>query len=195
MQSQRHKPGLPDLLFALVCIVASEGFSWAQNLEFVQASDPPGIVDQRTFPAIGDSVVTVTAPYTALGYRFCYWTINGVRYNDLIGRAANPAMFTALEPVAATAHYLPENQDSNNSGLPDAFKLEYFGTLDITPQSDPVGDGFTIGQKLQYGWNPATFNQIEVGGISRRRGNPMVAVPGYVGPRDNLGGISRPRPA
>ena len=176
-------------------MVILTGSAWAQNVEFVQASDPPGMVDQRSFPALGDPVATVTAPSTSTGYRFCYWTINGVRSNDLVGRAANPVTFTATGPIAATAHYLPENQDSNGSGLSDAFKLEYFGTLDITPQSDPVGDGFTVGQKLNYGWNPATFNQIEVGGISRRRGNFMVAVPGYVGPRENLGGISRRRSA
>jgi hypothetical protein len=183
------------LLFLLLAIAASAGFSWGQNVEFLQTSEPAGIVDQRTFPAVGDTVSTVTAPYTTGGYRFANWTINGVRYNDLLGRAANPATFAATTPIAAVAHYLPESQDSNGSGLSDAFKIEYFGTLDITSNSIPVGDGFTVGQKLEYGWNPAAFNQIETGGISRRRGGYLVAVPGYVGPREHLGGISRRRSA
>ena len=109
--------------------------------------------------------------------------------------AANPVNFTANAPIAAVAHYLPATQDWNNSGIPDALKLYYFGTTNITSSSDPVGDGFTVGQKLQWGWNPATFNVLETGGISRRRGGLLVVVPGYVGPRDNLGGISRRRSA
>ena len=169
---------------------------WAQNVEFLQVSDPAGIVNQQTFPVLSNAVTTVTAPYTSGGYRFCFWTINGTRYNDLLGRAANPVNLLASEPLAAVAHYLPATQDSNSSGLSDAFKLEYFGTLNITSNSIPVGDGFTVGQKLYYGWNPAAFNQIEVGGISRRRmSGLLVVVPGYVGPRDNLGGLSRRRSA
>jgi hypothetical protein len=112
-----------------------------------------------------------------------------------LGVAANPVNFTANAPIAAVAHYLPATQDWNNSGIPDALKLYYFGTTNITSSSDPVGDGFTVGQKLQWGWNPATFNVLETGGISRRRGGLLVVVPGYVGPRDNLGGISRRRSA
>ncbi|MCX6929200.1 MAG: InlB B-repeat-containing protein [Verrucomicrobia bacterium] len=153
------------------------------------------VVDQRSFPVLGSATNTVTAPYITGGYRFCYWTINSVRYNDLVGRADNPVSFVANMPIAAVAHYLPENQDSNGSGLSDAFKLEYFGTLDITSNSIPVPDGFTVGQKLTWGWNPATFNQLETGGISRRRGGFLVVVPGYVGPREHLGGISRRRSA
>ena len=179
------------ILLAALTMVA--GSAWAQNVEFIQTSDPAGIVDQRSFPVLGSATNTVTAPYITGGYRFCYWTINGVRYNDLVGRADNPVRFVADTPIAAVAHYLPENQDSNGSGLPDAFKLEYFGTLDITSNSIPVPDGFTVGQKLFWGWNPATFNQLETGGISRRRGGFLVVVPGYVGPREHLGGISRRR--
>ena len=171
------------------------GTARGQNVEFIQTSDPAGIVDSRSFPALSNAVTTVAAPYTSGGFRFCYWTINGTRSNDLVGRALNPVTFVADAPIAAVAHYLPENQDSNGSGLPDAFKLEYFGTLDITLNSMPVADGFTVGQKLQWGWNPATFNQIETGGISRRRGDYLVVVPGYVGPREHLGGISRRRSA
>ena len=179
----------------LVALLVAVGSAWAQNVEFIQTSDPAGIVDQRSFPVLGSETNTVTAPYITGGYRFCYWTINSVRYNDLVGRADNPVSFVASAPIAAVAHYLPENQDSNDSGLSDAFKLEYFGTLDITSNSIPVADGFTVGQKLTWGWNPATFNQLETGGISRRRGGYLVVVPGYVGPREHLGGISRRRSA
>jgi hypothetical protein len=167
----------------------------AQNVQFIQTSDPAGIVNQTTYPALGDSASTVTAPPSTGGYAFCYWTLNGVRYNDLLGVALNPVPFTVTAPMAAVAHYLPASQDSNGSGLPDAFKLQYFGTLDITSNSIPVPDGYTVGQKLNYGWNPAAFHQIEAGGISRKRGNLLVVVPGYVGPRENLGGISRRRSA
>jgi len=187
---------VPTWVLLLVWLTASVVSSKAQNVQFIQTSDPAGIVNQTTYPALGDSASTVTAPASTGGYAFCYWTLNGVRYNDLLGVALNPAPFNVTAPMAAVAHYLPASRDSNGSGLPDAFKLQYFGTLDITSNSVPVPDGFTVGQKLQWGWNPAAYHQIEVGGISRRRmAGLLVVVPGYVGPRENLGGISRRRSA
>jgi hypothetical protein len=183
------------LVLLLAFVLSFAGTVRAQNVQFIQTSDPAGIVNQTSFPALGSVTNTVTAPLLTGGYAFCYWTINGMRYNDLLGVAANPVTFSANAPIAAVANYLPATQDWNNSGIPDAQKIYYFGTTNITSSSDPVGDGFTVGQKLFYGWNPATFNVIEAGGISRRRGSLLVVVPGYVGPRDNLGGISRRRSA
>ena len=45
--------------------------------------------------------------------------------------------------------------DSNGSGIPDWWLLQYFGTTDIDPYAlCPSGDGWTILQAWQKGWNP-----------------------------------------
>ena len=103
------------MILMLGCIAVSIGSSRAQNVQFIQTSDPAGIVSQTSFPALGSVTNTVTAPLLTGGYAFCYWTINGVRYNDLLGVAANPVNFTANGPIAAVANYLPAAQDWNNS--------------------------------------------------------------------------------
>ncbi len=47
---------------------------------------------------------------------------------------------------------------SNGSGIPDWWLLKYFGGTDIDPNAlCPSGDGWTIIQAYQNGWNPTNF--------------------------------------
>jgi hypothetical protein len=46
---------------------------------------------------------------------------------------------------------------SDGSGLPDWWELQYFGHIGLDPNSDPVGDGWTLLQDFQNGWNPNVF--------------------------------------
>lgn len=47
---------------------------------------------------------------------------------------------------------------TNGSGIPDWWLLQYFGTTDIDPYAlCPSGDGWTILQAWQNGWNPNLF--------------------------------------
>jgi len=78
--------------------------------------------------------------------------------------------------------------DTDADGLPDAWELQYFGTLSYGPADDPDGDGFTNLQEYQAGTNPAdagssppppplpktTFIPIE-------DGNPNTSEYGYAG--------------
>lgn len=166
----------------LLCAIVSTAI--AGNVELDQTSDPAGIVIQTTYPALGSVASTFTAPANTLGYSFAYWTVDGgdgngpVRINDLTKqRAANPATFTVIGPASAVAHYLPQNQDSDNDGLPDAYEIEYFGNLSMNPLSNPSGDGIDIAEDIQLGLNPLVFNQMVMGGISRRRSPSLVVVP------------------
>ena len=48
--------------------------------------------------------------------------------------------------------------DSNGSGIPDWWLLQYFGRTDIAPYAlCSSGDGWTILQAWQNGWDPALF--------------------------------------
>ena len=45
--------------------------------------------------------------------------------------------------------------DSTGSGIPDWWLLQYFGRTDLDPYAlCPSGDGWTILQAYQNGWNP-----------------------------------------
>jgi hypothetical protein len=48
-------------------------------------------------------------------------------------------------------------QSSDESGLPDWWELEYFGTNGVDPNADPEGDGWSNIQKFQNGMNPNVF--------------------------------------
>ena len=48
-------------------------------------------------------------------------------------------------------------QSSDGSGIPDWWEIEYFGTNGVDPYSDPTGDGWTVLQDFQNGWNPNVF--------------------------------------
>ena len=42
------------------------------------------------------------------------------------------------------AKYYPENEDSDNDGIPDWYEWREFGTLSHGENSDPDGDGISI---------------------------------------------------
>ena len=49
------------------------------------------------------------------------------------------------------------NYSSDGSGLPDWWEIQYFGHLGLDPNSDPVGDGWTLLQDYEQGLNPTNF--------------------------------------
>jgi hypothetical protein len=46
---------------------------------------------------------------------------------------------------------------SDGSGLPTWWESEYFGTNTVDPYADPTGDGWTLLEDFQNGWNPKIF--------------------------------------
>jgi RHS repeat-associated protein len=157
------------MLFAVLLPLQETAFAQSGNVEFREISEPANIINRTTYPVSGTQVSTSVALSPTLGYRFTHWTVDGVRANDLTGRAANPASFTIIRRSDAIAHYLPENQDTDADGLVDAFEIEYFGDLVQTPTNDPDGDGYDIATELASGQHPLVFDQRVEGGVSRRR--------------------------
>ena len=138
-------------------------------MEFLETSEPAGIVNRTTYPEEGARTATSEAPGVTLGYRFTHWTLNGVRAVDDTGRAANPASFVVTAPIHAVAHYINEHDDTDGDGLNDAWELEFFDSLDTAPSDDFDGDGFDAKLELHRGLHVRAVDRIDAGGISRRR--------------------------
>jgi hypothetical protein len=48
--------------------------------------------------------------------------------------------------------------DSSGTGIPDWWWIKYFGQdTNVNPYADPTGDGYTLLQDFQNGWNPNVF--------------------------------------
>ncbi|HSY42452.1 MAG TPA: LamG-like jellyroll fold domain-containing protein, partial [Candidatus Acidoferrum sp.] len=58
---------------------------------------------------------------------------------------------------APTLTDLYTNYSSDGSGLPDWWELMYFHRLGVDTNSDPAGDGWTIWQDYEQGFNPTNF--------------------------------------
>jgi len=183
-------------LLALGIFVELCSSLFAQNVEFDQTSAPVGIVSQTTYPLPSTTVSTVAAPTTYSGYSFTGWTVSGTRMADPSGCAINPATFVINGATSAVANYVPTTQDSLGDGIPDWWKLYYFGSLSQGAANlDPFGDGYTNAMDYANGTNPNVARVYEQGGISRRRGVLFNVAVGATNPTWPYGGISRRRSA
>jgi hypothetical protein len=61
--------------------------------------------------------------------------------------------------AALTAMYLGSSTvtDTDGNGLPDAWELQYFGHIGVSPTADSDGDGVTNAQEYSAGTNPVDF--------------------------------------
>ena len=71
-----------------------------------------------------------------------YWTAASV---PMSGR---PSLFLSARSWA----------DSDDSGLPDWWQLQYFGHLGVDPYADPDNDGWNNLQEFQNNTSPTNFN-------------------------------------
>ena len=185
---------LGGLLLACLALVWA-GPLGGTNVQFVQSSNPAGVVNQTSFPLIGSVVTTVTAPDTNANYRFTYWTVNGVRWADPSGATVNPATFQVDGATSAVANYVLQSQDSDADGLPDWWELRYFGSLAYSGTDDPDGDGYNNAYEYAFGMSPTVADERMPGGTSRRRGLPLNVAVGASDSNWFYGGVSRRRSA
>jgi hypothetical protein len=162
----------------LLLVLCSGGSLLAQSqVTLNQVSAPSGLLSVSTYVTTAQWTNSTTAPATVNGYSFIGWTTNGVYVRTNVasvlpsgvpGEAVNPIPIKVYGPTTITANYLPTSQDSEGLGVPDWWKMFYFGTTNLAATNIMTGDGFTLLQKYQRGYDPTQYAILEDGGISRR---------------------------
>ena len=67
------------------------------------------------------------------------------------------------------ARYVLESADTLGVGIPDWVEWFNFNRIGYTLDSDPLGDGISLGVKVFRGYALAAYNQLGLGGVSRTR--------------------------
>lgn len=117
------------------------------NLQpYTVRSDPEGELFATTSVYVRAGSPVTSAAF-GLADGFAYWTRDGVEQRDAWGRAHDAASFamptTAVELVA---HVVADADDRA--------KLYWYGTTDVSMDSDTDGDGRTFAEELAAGTNP-----------------------------------------
>jgi len=160
------------ILLILVTVV-----SHATQVQFIQNSDPPGIiVEQTAMPESGSFVSSLIAPSSDSGYSFAYWTFNSVEVRDEWQHALNPVEFVILENTTLTAHYLLISADGNTNSVPDWWELRVWGHL-TNGIDDADDDGLLLVDEYFRDTLPGYADDFNGGGISAcyRPSVPIIA--------------------
>jgi hypothetical protein len=154
---------------------------------YTETSIPPGIVNRSQYVASGNRIRSATAQQEIQGYHFAQWRVNGVRQENDNGIAQNQILVYITGNTNVVAEYVPSKQDTGNTGIPDWYRLNQYGTINIDPSSDTDGDERTLAQEYADGTQPRIYDNSKdapllEGGISRRRGAklPLPFSPAYV---------------
>ena len=153
------------------------------QVQLTTSSVPAGIVSASAFHTAGTDVSVPPPPQTSNGYRFSYWSLNGVRQQSVNGISVNAFSFKILENSQAVATYVLETADTDADGIPDWYEYLNYGDLGQGPESDSDEDGVTLIDEYVKGSQPriadsAADGGIVEGGVSRRRGEKIAVVVG-----------------
>ncbi len=159
----------------------------SQFFLYTETSIPPGIVNRSEYVVSGTQMRSTNAQQEIQVYHFAQWKVNGVRQQNDNEIALNQVIINVTGTTRVVAEYVPTSQDTGSTGVPDWYRLNQYGTLDIAPSNDSDGDGRTLAQEYADGTQPriadsASDGSVLEGGISRRRGAklPLPFSPAYV---------------
>lgn len=116
----------------------------------------------------------------ATGYSFGQWLVNGIRVQDALGRSVGGLPVLVTTDTVATAQFYPTTQDTVGDGVPDWFKIQYYGSLTNGAASDTDGDGFTLADEYLRDYSPNVADTMVDGGISRRDSAVIIYASPYV---------------
>ena len=145
---------------------AKGGIVWAQSgmVQYNPNGIPKYVVKSEPEGALFETATDFVEPGTAIPIpefrsgKFAYWTVNGVRLADRLGRAKdNPTITMAdesLEIVAVTE----EDENRRNA-------LYWYGMTEVDPSSDTDGDGWTFAEEMAAKTNPLLKDESAKGGI------------------------------
>jgi len=130
----------------------------ADNLwPYTIRSEPEGALFETITDYVQPGTVLTTPNCDPTTTTFAYWTQDGVRVADRLGRAKNQISFTM--PNAATELVaVCEDDEATRQAL------YWYGSA-TAMDSDTDHDGYTLAQELAAGTNPLIANESDVGGI------------------------------
>ncbi len=130
-------------------------------------SIPAGFVSSSTIITKGTTHSTPVKNNEEYGWRFAYWTVNGIRQADTTGSAKPQATVTVNADTVATAHYFRAAEDTDGDSIPDWYEWKHYGALAQTPSSDTDGDGVSLLEEFRQDTHPCITNSVIEGGVSR----------------------------
>lgn len=143
------------------------GWPWYQI-----ASEPPGLIVQSNLVPPGTVIRTPDLWNKEIhGYRFAFWTVDGLRQQDHLGVALGRLEVPVTTNLLLTAHFRPLGGDEDADGVPDWFELTYAPSLELQDgATDADGDGLTLTQEFLLGTIPTLADTLVPGGVSIVRG-------------------------
>ncbi len=142
---------------------------------YAENSVPPGYASRQMVVSNGTWVATTDLHGSDAHCTFAFWTVDGMRQEDLAGSALSRAVFTVTNNAVATAHYFLTDEDMDADGVPDWFEWQHCGTLGFAASSDIESDGVSLRDEYRRDYIPRLADRFEDGGIARRRSD-MAAI-------------------
>lgn len=147
------------------------GVAWADSAmvtvnlagysRYTLSSVPAGTVSETAIVPDGTAITTPNMTQSAFGY----WTLDGMRQQDVWGVALRQLTFTVDGADRAAVANLFAT-DSDGDGINDGFEQFYFGTLANGAATDTDGDGKALLAEFTGGGNPLFGESSQAGGIA-----------------------------
>lgn len=141
----------------------------AVEVLYNEVSSPEGLVANSRTVESASVVTSSVAPLTSGGYSFVEWRRDGVRQQDVLGRAINPFSFTIYESTVVTSVYVSTSADTDADAIPDWYELHFYGNLSQSASSDTDGDGISLLTEYSRDYHPNLRNEITGKGLSWQR--------------------------
>ena len=133
-------------------------------------SDPPGLLASlSSFPEVNSTYNSQNLNGIQSGYYFSHWEVNGIRKAGPSGKSLSKISELMDQDKEIVARFVEQNLDADEDEIPDWYELHEFGTLDLTNQSNPDEDAFSLEEERKYGLSGNIKDSIREGGISVRR--------------------------
>jgi hypothetical protein len=143
----------------------------------VQQSTPADLfpAGESFYPAETSSVTGASRNASIDEWRFCYWSANGQRLEDELGRALDPATVLLGDSpfVVLTARYEKSDCDTDGDLLPDWFEWHYWGNLTESKPADGDADGLDLTEELTRDCHPRLTDTLSPGGIILTRSSAI----------------------
>jgi hypothetical protein len=167
----------------------SNTFTYADTtmLKVTIKSNPTGFINtSTTYKAFNSTLSTQSLNGATKGSNFAYWSINGLRQASPNGVASSKVSSVITGDTEFIAHYVPSTEDTDGDGVKDWFEKYQFGSLDLGPNDDPDGDGYSNKRESELGQEATIAEFTEVGGIASRLSKSLIYYVQQNRPPNNL---------